>query len=151
MNQIKYLIYATLIFIVLLTGYFLFSLFPAENKIELKQTNNSRENTVATPPPPSRGKELFQQNCQACHALDKRLTGPALRGVTERGPWTEKQNLYKWIQNPAAFISTTPYTKALQKEYGQIMPPFPQLAEKDIDDILEYLSSGGNVSPVAMQ
>src|SRR6478672_4468848 len=40
------------------------------------------------------GKSLFQQNCQSCHALDKRLTGPALRGAMSRGPWGDRKNLY---------------------------------------------------------
>jgi mono/diheme cytochrome c family protein len=88
------------------------------------------------------GKQLFQQNCQSCHALDKKLSGPALRGVTGRGPWTDRANLHKWVHNPAAFIPTTPYTKALQAEMGgQIMPPFPQLSEKDIDAIFDYIET----------
>lgn len=87
------------------------------------------------------GKTLFQQNCQSCHAINKKLTGPALAGVTERGPWTDRANLHKWVHNPAAFIPTTPYTKALQAEYGQIMPGFPQLSEKDIDAIIDYVST----------
>ena len=37
------------------------------------------------------GKQLFQQNCQTCHSLDKTLTGPALRGFTSRGPWGDKE------------------------------------------------------------
>ena len=58
------------------------------------------------------GKSLFQQNCQSCHALDKNLTGPALRGFTARGPWAEKQNIYDWIHNPAAFMAKDQYTQA---------------------------------------
>ncbi|HZF65193.1 MAG TPA: c-type cytochrome, partial [Chitinophagaceae bacterium] len=87
------------------------------------------------------GRTLFQQYCQSCHAINKKLTGPALAGFTERGPWTEKANVYKWIHNPAAFIPTTPYTKALQVEYGQIMPGFPQLTEQEIDAIVEYINA----------
>jgi cytochrome c551/c552 len=87
------------------------------------------------------GKTLFQQNCQSCHALDKKLTGPALRGFTERGPWGDRKNVYAWVHNPAAFIPTTPYTKALQAEYGSLMPGFPQLSEQDIDAIVEYINA----------
>lgn len=97
------------------------------------------------------GQQLFQQNCQSCHALNKKLSGPALAGFTERGPWTDMANVYKWVHNPAAFIPTTPYTKALQAEYGQIMPSFPQLSEKDIDAIVEFVSTaplpGGDPAP----
>lgn len=86
------------------------------------------------------GKQLFQQNCQTCHAINKNLTGPALAGLTERGPWTDRANLYKWIHNPAAFIPTTAYTKELQQQYGgQIMPAFPQLTEQQIDAIVDYV------------
>jgi cytochrome c551/c552 len=87
------------------------------------------------------GKQIFQQNCQSCHAINKKLTGPALAGIEDRGPWGDRKNLYKWVHNPAAFIPTTPYTKALQAEYGQIMPGFPQLSEKDIDAVVEYISA----------
>src|SRR5688500_10899999 len=87
------------------------------------------------------GQQLFQQNCQSCHAINKKLSGPALAGFTERGPWADKANIYKWVHNPAAFIPTTPYTKALQAEFGQIMPSFPQLTEKDIDAIVEFIVS----------
>jgi hypothetical protein len=88
------------------------------------------------------GKQIFQANCQSCHAINKNLTGPALQGFTERGPWTDRQNVYKWIHNPAAFIPTTPYTKELQAQFGgQIMPSFPQLSEKDIDAIVDYINT----------
>jgi len=92
------------------------------------------------------GQQIFQQNCQSCHALDKNLTGPGLRGVTERGPWAEdRNNLVKWVHNPAAFIPTTPYTSELQKAYGSIMPSFPQFSEKDILSIFEWIET----APVA--
>ncbi|HEX2607720.1 MAG TPA: cytochrome c3 family protein, partial [Flavisolibacter sp.] len=48
---------------------------------------------------------------------------------------------HKWVHNPGAFIPTTPYTQALQKTYGQIMPSFPQLSEKDIDAILDWIKT----------
>lgn len=87
------------------------------------------------------GQQIFQQNCATCHALDKVITGPALRGVNERGPWTERPNLHKWVHNPGAFIPTTPYTQDLQKTYGQIMPSFPQLSDKDVDAIFDYIKN----------
>jgi mono/diheme cytochrome c family protein len=85
------------------------------------------------------GKQLFAANCQTCHALNKNLTGPALAGLTERGPWGDRKNLYAWIQNPAAFMAKDPYTQGLKAQYGSIMPPFPQLSEKDIDAIVDYV------------
>jgi cytochrome c551/c552 len=89
------------------------------------------------------GKQLFQQNCQTCHTLDKALTGPALRGFKERGPWADQKEVYKWIKNPAAYIAAdkSGYTKALQVQYGAIMQAFPQLSDKEIDAITEYIVS----------
>jgi mono/diheme cytochrome c family protein len=91
------------------------------------------------------GKQLFQQNCQTCHSLDKNLTGPALRNFTARGPWGEKQNIYDWIHNPAAFMAKDKYTQDLKAQYGAIMQAFPQLSNEQIDAIVEYV----NTAPAA--
>ncbi|HEU0063524.1 MAG TPA: c-type cytochrome [Flavisolibacter sp.] len=98
------------------------------------------------------GQQIFQQNCATCHALDKVITGPALRGVESRGPWTNRNNLHKWVHNPGAFIPTTAYTQNLQKEYNQIMPPQP-VNDKEIEAIFDYIKTapppgggGGNTS-----
>ncbi|WP_121352794.1 c-type cytochrome [Flavisolibacter nicotianae] len=88
------------------------------------------------------GKAIFSANCASCHALDKQLTGPALRGVETRGPWTDRANVVKWVHNPGGFIPTTPYTQQLAASMnGQIMPSFPQLSEKEIFSILDYIKS----------
>ncbi|HEY0059869.1 MAG TPA: cytochrome c, partial [Flavisolibacter sp.] len=87
------------------------------------------------------GKQLFQQNCQTCHALDKKLTGPPLRGFTERGPWTDKNNIYAWVKNPAAFMQKDAYTQALKAEYGVIMQAFPNLSNEQIDAIVDYVAT----------
>jgi len=87
------------------------------------------------------GKSLFQQNCQSCHALDKRLTGPALRGAMGRGPWGDRKNLYAWVHNPAAFMAKDPYTQGLKAEYGIVMQAFPDFTEKQIDALADYIST----------
>ena len=87
------------------------------------------------------GQQIFQQHCQSCHALDKDLTGPHLRGVEERGPWGDRANLVKWVHNPGAFIPTTPYTQDLQQPYGAIMPGFPQLSEDEIHAIFDWIKT----------
>jgi cytochrome c551/c552 len=87
------------------------------------------------------GKQLFQQNCQTCHSLDKNLTGPALRGFTERGPWGDKQAIYDWIHNPASFMAKDKYTQDLKAQYGVIMQAFPQLTNAQIDAIVDYIAT----------
>lgn len=87
------------------------------------------------------GKQLFQANCQTCHSLDKTLTGPPLRGFTERGPWADKQNIYDWIHNPSAFMAKDAYTQGLKAQYGSVMQGFPALTNAQIDAIVEYIAT----------
>lgn len=90
------------------------------------------------------GKQIFQQNCASCHAFDKALTGPALRGAVERGPWGEdRKNLHAWIKNAPAYLPTNPYTVALQKQYNNaIMTNFSStLTDKQIDAVIEYIAN----------
>lgn len=92
------------------------------------------------------GQQIFQQNCATCHALDKVVQGPALRGVETRGPWTNRANLHKWVHNPGAFIPTTAYTQELQKTYNQIMPA-QTVSDAEIDKIFDYIKSAPTGPP----
>ncbi|MFL9481742.1 c-type cytochrome [Chitinophagaceae bacterium LWZ2-11] len=87
------------------------------------------------------GKALFSANCASCHAIDKKLTGPALRGVEDR--WTDKSKLHAWIKNNQAFLKTgDKYANDLYNEYGKTaMNLFPNLTEKEIDAILGYIKA----------
>jgi mono/diheme cytochrome c family protein len=88
------------------------------------------------------GKAIFNAQCATCHALDKSLTGPALRGVEGRGPWGDRKELVKWVHNPGGYIPTNPYTQDLAKQFnGQIMPSFPALSEADINAIFDYINT----------
>lgn len=88
------------------------------------------------------GKAIFNQKCATCHSLDKKLTGPALRGFTERGPWADRKKVYAWIHNPAGFMVSDPYTQALKNEYnGVVMNGFPDLTEAQIDAIVTYIET----------
>jgi mono/diheme cytochrome c family protein len=87
------------------------------------------------------GKAIFQAKCAACHAIDKNLTGPALKGVEER--WPAKAELYNWVRNSAALIKAGhPRAVAVYAEYNKIqMPAFPELKDADIDAILVYINT----------
>ena len=52
---------------------------------------------------PVKGKALFNSNCAACHKLDAKSTGPALRGVAEKH---DTAWLYKWIHNSSDMIKS---------------------------------------------
>lgn len=85
----------------------------------------------------AKGKQLFNQNCAACHSLNKKMTGPALAGVTEK---YDKEWLYQWIKNsPALIKSGDADAVKIYNEYNQAaMTPFPLLSNEDIDNILAY-------------
>lgn len=86
---------------------------------------------------PAAGKTLFNTYCAACHHLDRRMTGPALRGIGDK---FEREWLHKWIKNSQALIkSGDEEAVRIWEEYKPaVMTPFPQLSEADIDNILAY-------------
>ena len=92
---------------------------------------------------PGKGKTLFNANCAACHKLDAKMTGPALRNVEARLAETEGLDrawLTNWIHNSAGMVkSGDAYANKIFKEYnGTAMTAFPQLSDQDISDILAY-------------
>nr|WP_315146330.1 c-type cytochrome [uncultured Flavobacterium sp.] len=86
---------------------------------------------------PVKGKDIFNTNCAACHKLDAKATGPALRGV---GAKYEKAWLYKWIHNSADLIKSgdAQAVKVFEANNKIPMTAFPQLSEADIDNIIAY-------------
>ena len=84
-----------------------------------------------------KGKELFNANCAACHNLDKKMTGPALRGVTGRH---KKDWFYGWVKNSSALIKSgdADAVKLWEENKPSVMTAFPQLSNADIDNILAY-------------
>ncbi len=89
---------------------------------------------------PVKGKELFNSLCAACHKLDSKSTGPALRGVAEKH---DREWLYKWVKNSSEMIkSGDPVAvKLFADNNNQVMTAFPQLSNQDIDDIMAYTST----------
>lgn len=85
------------------------------------------------------GKAIFNAQCAACHKLDAKMTGPALRNVIERH---DREWLYKWIKNSQALIkSGDAEAVKLWEEYKpSVMNSYPQLSNADIDNIIAYTS-----------
>ena len=83
------------------------------------------------------GKKLFNANCAACHKLNKRAVGPALKGVSNK---YDREWLYTWIKNSTAMVkSGDAQAVAIYEEYnGSVMTSFPQLSNEDIDNIIAY-------------
>ena len=99
------------------------------------------------------GKSLFNTNCAACHKLDKKMTGPALRHVEERllnDEGLDREWLSAWIRNSAKVIkSGDAYANKIYAEYNRsVMTAYPQLTDQDINNILAYTAQE-KVIPVA--
>ena len=87
----------------------------------------------------AKGKELFNTLCAACHKLDAKSTGPALRGVADKH---DRAWLYKWVRNSSEMIKAGDpvAVKLFAENNNAVMTPFPQLTDADIDNILAYTS-----------
>ena len=84
------------------------------------------------------GKTIFKSRCTSCHAIDKRVIGPALKDVTSR-------HNEKWIVNFVHSSQTVinggdGVAAKLFQEYNQmIMPDHKDLSEAQIKNILAYI------------
>ena len=113
---------------------------------------------IETPEPI--GKTLFMKNCASCHAVDKKLTGPALANVEER--WKKKDNLIAYIKHNQNFMKgdfsaknhrdtidcvnrenylDLVYSRRLFCDYNKsAMTNFIGiLTDKDVNEILKYI------------
>ena len=95
----------------------------------------------------AKGKELFNANCAACHKLDAKATGPALRGVANK---YDMAWLYKWVKNSSDLIKSgdAKAVKVYEENNKSVMTAFPQLSNQDIDNIIAYTSEP-KAEPVA--
>lgn len=92
------------------------------------------------------GKTLFQQRCAACHKLEQKLIGPPLARVSER---RSQEWFLRFVANSQAMIqSGDAQAVAVYKEYNQqIMPPFPDLSEAEIQAIWAYVNAAEPPKP----
>lgn len=115
---------------------------PAE-QAAAEATEEAAAESPCGPGDPVKGKQLFNQNCAACHNLNRKMTGPALANVGTR--LMEEEGLdcewiYSWIRNSAGMIASgDTYANQIYEEYNQAaMNAFPTLTDQDINDILAY-------------
>jgi cytochrome c2 len=95
---------------------------------------------------PKNGEKLFKANCTACHALDKQVVGPPLKGIVERVKTEGGKDtawLHKWIKNNKEVrASGDKYANEIFEKFNKTeMQLFPNLTDKDIDDILAFTTN----------
>lgn len=143
----KKVLYRHLFSKVLGLSFLLFSSsFYAQEEAEVATDAATEQTAGAVEGDPVKGKQLFNQNCAACHSLDRKMTGPALANVETKlmeDEGLDKEWIYAWIKNsPAVISSGDAYANKIYAEYNQAaMTPFPTLSNEDIDDILAYTAA----------
>ena len=96
------------------------------------------------------GEKVFKANCAACHKIDKKFIGPALKGVQAR--WEENssvEGMYEWIKNSKKYMASSgdSYAKNLFAEYNNsVMAPQP-VSDDDIVNLLDYIENGDHGPP----
>jgi len=81
------------------------------------------------------GKALFTSKCSACHKIEKRFVGPALKGVIDR---RTPEWIMNMILNPDKMVVENEEAKKLLAEYLSPMAN-QSLKEEEARAILEYL------------
>ncbi|TVP56790.1 MAG: cytochrome c [Gemmatimonadales bacterium] len=81
------------------------------------------------------GQEVFEFNCEACHALDERFVGPPLGNILDIRSPTFVMNM---IMNPSEMAQRHPVVQELLREYPVVMP-YQNISEEQARAIVEYL------------
>lgn len=84
----------------------------------------------------AKGEEKFKTVCTACHMVEQRMIGPALKGVTTR---RSPEWIMNMILNPDGMIKEDPIAQALVKEYNNAVMLNQGLSEDEARSVLEYL------------
>ncbi|MCB9263287.1 MAG: c-type cytochrome [Flavobacteriales bacterium] len=124
--------------VVFLSLFVLVSGLRVSAQLKITQSATGMEVSEATV---KAGEDLFKNKCKACHALDNKMVGPALKGVTER---RSVEWLLKWVKNNEELRkSGDADANAIYKEFnGVAMNAFPDLTDDQIKSILMYTENG---------
>ena len=81
------------------------------------------------------GETAFKQKCTACHMADRKLIGPAVKGIYERRSPAWVMNM---ILNPTEMLQKDETAIALLKEYNNVMMLNQNLKEEEARALAEY-------------
>lgn len=85
----------------------------------------------------AKGREIFSQNCSACHNFQQDGIGPQLGGVTR----TASQEWIKsFIKNPKTIVeSGDERGQKLFARYKTLMPSFAHYSDDELSDLVAYM------------
>ena len=82
------------------------------------------------------GKKAFSLKCTACHMAERKLIGPAMKGIYDRRSPEWVINL---LLNPTQMLKEDPIAIALLKKYNNILMLNQNLTLEEARAISEYL------------
>ncbi|UIR55253.1 c-type cytochrome [Sphingobacterium sp. SRCM116780] len=86
------------------------------------------------------GEKIFKSKCTSCHAIGRKVVGPALKGVTDK---QSEEWLIKWVKNSQAFIASGDKDAvAIFEEYNKsVMTSFTDLSDDQVKSVLAYIKA----------
>lgn len=86
------------------------------------------------------GEKLFNANCTACHAINDKVVGPALKNVHTK---YDEAWLIKWIKNSQAMVkSGDAKAVAIYKENNEsVMTSFENLSDAQVKSVIAYIKA----------
>ncbi len=83
----------------------------------------------------AQGKKLFSTMCISCHLADKKLVGPAPKGILERRSPEWVMNM---ILNPTEMLAKDEFAKKLLAEFNGVPMVNERITEEEARAMLEY-------------
>jgi mono/diheme cytochrome c family protein len=91
------------------------------------------------------GEAIFKANCTSCHAINERVIGPPLKGITAKRP---EEWLLKWVKNSQAVIkSGDEYAVKLFNDYNHTVMTSFNLKDEEIKSIFAYIKAEETKAP----
>ncbi len=83
----------------------------------------------------TKGQEVFEAKCTACHKTNKRFVGPSPQGIMDRRTPEWTMNM---ILNPEEMVSKDPLAKLLLMEFNGSPMANQNLTQDEARAVLEY-------------
>ncbi len=92
------------------------------------------------------GEKIFKSKCTSCHAIDRKVVGPALKGIPET---KDEAWLIKWVKNSQALIASgdADAVKIFEDNNKLVMTSFTDLSDDQIKSVLAYITDASKEKP----